>query len=306
MIELALCAQRDDLQGIYLSPSYSNPQVWFGLIYVRYGTYSGAAYRFIMLLGDTEYDHQNVNFQYYSPNSGRKRKDVNNINTQRFSSSESNQTDTDSSLFQDSSKFNQENDISQKSNSLKEDIEQFWSLPRIYFYSPTKPYHPHVDPITGKLNLEWYFGSWDEKRHHIWHCLKCLRHLFYNRLSKSDLNPNEKVHTETDLSPTTYMAQKSLLNATAAELYKSQPEEYLIAVQNNIERQKSELNTCTTLTDDIFEPNYSDMDKSLFVVSQNKMMETGKLQKLTGWQAQNAQTSGHSFVKAGTIKPFSK
>lgn len=77
-------------------------------------------------------------------------------------------------------------------------------------------------------------------------------------------------------------------------------------MQNNIERQKSELNTCTTLTDDIFEPNYSDMDKSLYVVSQNKMMESGKFQKLAGWQAQNAQTSGHSFIKAGTIKPFSK
>jgi len=304
MIELALCAQRDDLNGIYLSPSYTNPQVWFGLIYVRYGTYSGAAFRFIMLLGETDYDHQNVNFPIHRASNSRMQHVNTKVDSNRFSSSESNQTDkTESSKTDDVS--------SEKSKSVVSDSnlrdEDFWRLPRIYFYSPTKPYHPHVDPITGKLNLDWYFRSWDEKRHHIWHCLKCLRHLFYNRLSKSDLNPNEKVHTETpnDLSAPS-KTPKTLLNVTAAELYKSQPEEYLFAVQNNIERQKSELNTCTTLTDDIFEPNYSDMDKSLYVVSQNKMMESGKFQKLAGWQAQNAQTSGHSFIKAGTIKPFSK
>merc|ERR1712018_550924 len=117
MIELALCAQRDDLQGIYLSPSYSNPQVWFGLIYVRYGTYSGAAYRFIMLLGDTEYDHQNVNFHKTSQSSSTNVNSNSSYNTgassssynqnQRISSTES--SHSTSSLYNTDTSNQQEN-----------------------------------------------------------------------------------------------------------------------------------------------------------------------------------------------------
>ena len=181
MIELALCAQRDDLNGIYLSPSYTNPQVWFGLIYVRYGTYSGAAFRFIMLLGDTDYDHQNVNFPIHGV-SNRMQHVNTKVDNNRNSSSESNQTDkTDSSKIGDNSSEKLKSAVSD--SNLKD--EDFWRLPRIYFYSPTKPYHPHVDPITGKLNLEWYFRSWDEKRHHIWHCLKCLQGKFRKKYSEN-------------------------------------------------------------------------------------------------------------------------
>merc|ERR1712071_475529 len=61
-IELALCSQRDDLQGIYLSPSFTNPQTWFGLIYVRYGVYSRASYRFIIIMGNDQYDPTTMKF----------------------------------------------------------------------------------------------------------------------------------------------------------------------------------------------------------------------------------------------------
>ena len=67
MIELALCSQRDDLSGIYLAPSYSNPQTWFGLIYVRYGIYSSAAYRFFIIMGDDYYDPSLMKFPNSKP-----------------------------------------------------------------------------------------------------------------------------------------------------------------------------------------------------------------------------------------------
>merc|ERR1711934_997425 len=61
-IELALCSQRDDLQGISLSPSFTNPHTWFGLIYVRYGVYSRASYRFIIIMGNDQYDPSTMKF----------------------------------------------------------------------------------------------------------------------------------------------------------------------------------------------------------------------------------------------------
>ena len=78
-------------------------------------------------------------------------------------------------------------------------------------------------------------------------------------------------------------------------------------VQLNISQTKIELHTAPTLTNDLFEPDYSDIpDSEVFLVQKNKMMSAGEKQKLTGWQAQNAQTSGHSFIMPGTIRPFSK
>lgn len=288
-IELALCSQRDDLQGIYLSPSFTNPQTWFGLIYVRYGIYSRASYRFIIIMGNDQYDPSIMKFP------------KNNTNTQH-------------------------------------DTSSYWKLPRIYFYGPTKPYHPHIHPITGELNLSWYFKQWDETRHHIWHCLKCLKHIFYSKLAKSDLSPppeEENSATKPPLKSTasnsssissstptsdnsiaspyqqaskpSSSSSRTLFNETAANTYQTNIQEYTQAVQFNIERTRNELDTIPTVTDDRFEPNYSKLDSdNIYLVAKNKMKIAGEKQKLTGWQAQNAQTSGHSFVMPGTIRPFSK
>jgi len=376
MIELALCSQRDDLKGIYLSPSFSNPQTWFGIIYVRYGMYSSAAYRFLLIMGDDCYDPSTMRF----PESSRK--------------------------------------------PPTKDTSAYWRLPRIFFYSPTKPYHPHIDPVTGELNLSWYFKSWDEKRHHVWHCLKCLRHIFYNKFTRYDLqtpsedqttdqnkiiqNPSTSStipdstssqhsrcssrasvvseHTKTqhpqqdesssntqtddsrkspdssklaeaspkeitvvadvqvsssDITTKEELTQgtsdivrgssyslsstnserglrrlesrdaannyKRLFNETAAKLFQDDLLEFGRTIEYNIERTRTELNTCPTVTDDAFEPNFSELSTDeTFLVAKNKMKRAGEKQKLTGWQAQNAQTSGHSFIMPGTIKPFSK
>jgi len=381
-IELALCSQRDDLQGIYLSPSFTNPQTWFGLIYVRYGVYSRASYRFIIIMGNDQYDPTTMKFP---------------INHEK-------QSATKNSSSSSSSSQNHENRHS------------YWRLPRIFFYGPTKPYHPHIHPTTGELNLGWYFKEWDEKRHHIWHCLKCLKHLFYSKLGKSDLNvevgtldnqnlqnpqnpknpqnlqnlaeskinshrippiteiksqntllephnqqqkPLEKMpsnssenssasntshnnphnpngisrnysttssgtsNTNSNTNPPHHTSNthhhhlphlhpqtqnsKTLFNETAATVYQTNHEEFKQAVQFNIERTRNELDTIPVVTDDLFEPNYSTLESdNIYLVAKNKMKIAGEKHKLTGWQAQNAQTSGHSFVMPGTIRPFSK
>lgn len=366
-IELALCSQRDDLQGIYLSPSFTNPQTWFGLIYVRYGVYSRASYRFIIIMGNDQYDPGTMKFPRNHENATQK------------------------------SSQNHEN-------------HSYWRLPRIFFYGPTKPYHPHIHPTTGELNLGWYFKEWDEKRHHIWHCLKCLKHLFYSKLSKSDLdvevsstpseqnlsnlqnqaeskikshnvpsigeinttkitlsephnnhtqqkplekmpstssenssdsntshnqphnpnginrnystassgtcNTNSSANPQHQTSNTQHFHllshpqtqnSKTLFNETAATVYQTNLEEFKQAVQFNIERTRNELDTIPVVTDDLFEPNYSKLESdNIYLVAKNKMKIAGEKHKLTGWQAQNAQTSGHSFVMPGTIRPFSK
>merc|ERR1712224_736208 len=81
-----------------------------------------------------------------------------------------------------------------------DNASSYWKLPRIFFYGPTKPYHPHIHPITGELNLSWYFKQWDEKRHHIWHCLKCLKHIFYSKLSKTDLQTESQIESSNQQS----------------------------------------------------------------------------------------------------------
>lgn len=135
MIELALCSQRKDLSGIYLAPSFSNPQTWFGLIYIRYGIYSSAAYRFLIIMGDDYFDPMMMKFP--------------------ISKEES---------YAGEKSRNQSDEYSRRGKSSSIDSKEkyrgsHWNLPRIYFYAPTKPYHPHVDPVTGELNLAWYWGE---------------------------------------------------------------------------------------------------------------------------------------------------
>jgi len=367
------------LSGIYLAPSYSNPQTWFGLIYVRYGIYSSAAYRFFIIMGDDYYDPSMMKFpiakpdstlnnnsslggsggsRFQSKDSGSQNSSAKNNNGKpaldRTNSETSSQgaeaANSDSeakhgqSLDEDqpqreettsSGKKSEQPSSSSKSGpKAKENLRgSHWNLPRIYFYSPTKPYHPHVDPITGELNLSWYFKTWDEKRCHVWHCLKLLKHIFYNKLCRSDLyfsssgdtnessinqqhnkdlsedksdSKNEVDRLAKEFREGVGIYASNLFNETAAKIYQEDSAEYLKMVRHNIDKCRIELNTVPTVTDDAFEPNYSDIPEDTFNIQKNKMLCAGEKQKLTGWQAQNAQTSGHSFIQEGTIRPFSK
>ncbi|CAH2066673.1 unnamed protein product, partial [Iphiclides podalirius] len=42
--------QTENLQGIYVIPSYANSLLWFGVIFVRSGVYEGGAFRFTLTL----------------------------------------------------------------------------------------------------------------------------------------------------------------------------------------------------------------------------------------------------------------
>ncbi|XP_052871916.1 protein crossbronx homolog [Anopheles cruzii] len=42
--------QSEDLGGVYVTPSYDNPFLWFGVIFVRGGLYKGGVFRFSVLL----------------------------------------------------------------------------------------------------------------------------------------------------------------------------------------------------------------------------------------------------------------
>jgi len=519
MIELALCSQRDDLSGIYLAPSYSNPQTWFGLIYIRYGIYSTAAYRFFIIMGDAYFDPNLMKFpdgginmsqvcSEMSENSKNKEnlesksneeseKNVENKGDQASqgnqgnlvnpdenkqeilkteqtesdinakipenefkisenelevteisentstkyhpleSSSNQENSNTETSTSKSNSNITIETDNNKKKTKNKKNSKKcnfnstskvsghspsHWTLPRIYFYSPTKPFHPHVNQETGELNLQWYFKNWDEKRHHVWHCLKCLKHIFYNKLMKSDLDYEESLKTSNtaDISPNLYdesyskkignsnensslntpnrigilnnfnklnqknsfqkrindhvkpdiiktsktfdledgnsaeteifcldktrkeilekneqeknekvdktesisevvdstasetsnqelkSCESKLFNELAAELYTLNFIEYQKLVQNNILSTRNELDEYPRITNDFFEPNYSEINEENFKIQRNKMLCAGEKMKLTGWQAQNAQTSGHSFIMNGTMRPFSK
>ena len=316
MIELALCSQRDDLNGIYLAPSYKNPQTWFGLIFVRYGIYSSAAYRFMLIMGDDYYDPSMMDFpvKIEEYEKFKRQKSSEDFDRKFFPDN-----DDEKEMKEEEDEVVKQEKPTKHSNSDSNPTNA-WNLPRIFFYAPTKPYHPHVDPVTGELNLSWYFKAWDEKRHHIWHCLKLLRHIFYNKLSKNDLHyqgnrviskdsvdttTSEKTDSSSNLKITS-SSSPTLFNQTAATLYEENPSEYAKIVKYNIEQTRIELNTAPTLTEDYFEPNYSDLAPDAYKVQKNKMLVAGEKQKLTGWQAQNAQTSGHSFIMPGTIRPFSK
>ncbi|XP_059048912.1 protein crossbronx homolog [Achroia grisella] len=44
--------QTENLQGIYVIPSYENSLIWFGVIFVRTGHYEGGVFRFTLALPD--------------------------------------------------------------------------------------------------------------------------------------------------------------------------------------------------------------------------------------------------------------
>lgn len=42
--------QSEDLSGVYVTPSYENPFLWFGVIFVRVGIYKDGIFRFTITL----------------------------------------------------------------------------------------------------------------------------------------------------------------------------------------------------------------------------------------------------------------
>ena len=309
-----------------------------------------------MSLSATIGDFSNLSFKSQSKNSSitSTSKSSNSQYSKKSSGLSSEGSERSKKSGSSSSKSRSRKDNKDKNKKDKPEFRgSYWNLPRIYFYAPTKPYHPHIDPTTGELNLSWYFKTWDEKRHHVWHCLKLLKHIFYNKMGHNDLYFTRSTSNSSNYSNYSSKSVKSskmshsksenfsnmqqnkkplpeihfdgipeenhenenpppqkfsnLFNESAARLYVEKPNDYQKMVQLNISQTKIELNTAPTLTNDLFEPDYSDIpDAEVFLVQKNKMMSAGEKQKLTGWQAQNAQTSGHSFIMPGTIRPFSK
>ncbi|XP_071785141.1 AKT-interacting protein-like [Asterias amurensis] len=152
--------------------------------------------------------------------------------------------------------------------------------PRLIFQPAI--FHPIVDPISGELDVHRAFSKWKRNVNHIWQVLLYARRIFYKIDTKSPLNPEAAVLYEEDM-----------------ELFKSK-------VNSTVEMCKS-LKYEPPYSDDPHAIHFSEWDTEKHGATHSAIMSP-KPQKTAEEPEghKNAQTSGLSWVKPGTLQVFSK
>ncbi|XP_022091968.1 AKT-interacting protein-like [Acanthaster planci] len=143
-------------------------------------------------------------------------------------------------------------------------------------------FHPIIDPVSGELDVQRAFTKWKRNVNHIWQVLLYARRVFYKIDTKAPLNPEAAVLYEEDL-----------------DLFKSK-------VNETVEMCKSRKYD-PPYSEDPHAIHFSEWDDEKHGTAKTAIM-TPKPPKTTGESGghKNAQTSGLSWVKPGTLQVFSK
>ncbi|XP_038069895.1 AKT-interacting protein-like [Patiria miniata] len=143
-------------------------------------------------------------------------------------------------------------------------------------------FHPIVDPVSGELDVQRAFTKWKRNVNHIWQVLLYARRVFYKIDTKAPLNPE------------------------AAVLYEEEMDLFKSKVNETVEMCKSRKYD-PPYSEDPHAIHFSEWDDDKHGTARTAIM-TPKPQKSPGETEgqKNAQISGLSWVKPGTLQVFSK
>ncbi|XP_018115171.1 AKT-interacting protein homolog B isoform X1 [Xenopus laevis] len=148
--------------------------------------------------------------------------------------------------------------------------------PRLVFDIPV--FHPLVDPISGELDVKRAFTKWRRNHNHIWQVLMYARRIFYKIDTTSPLNPEAAVLYEKDV-----------------QLFKSK-------VVDSVKLCNSHLFDKPKI-EDPYAIIFSPWNPVLHDDARERMLAQ---KKKSEEQSRGLHVSGLSWVKPGSVLPFSK
>ncbi|KAM8946112.1 AKT-interacting protein isoform 2-T2 [Pelodytes ibericus] len=147
--------------------------------------------------------------------------------------------------------------------------------PRLVFDTPV--FHPLVDPVSGELDVKRAFAKWRRNHNHIWQVLMYARRIFYKIDTASPLNPEAAVLYDKDI-----------------QLFKSKVVESVRLCNSHLFDQPK--------IEDPYAIIFSPWNPALHDDARDKMLA----QKKSEEQTKGLHVSGLSWVKPGSVLPFSK
>lgn len=139
-------------------------------------------------------------------------------------------------------------------------------------------YHPLINFETGEVDVKQAFPSWRRTVNHLWQVLMFARRLFY-RIESSNA-----------------------VNQEAAELYNNDSEAYRAKVAENISNCNEQI--CNNIDDDPHSIRFTEWVPEKHENIKNSILNSKE--KTDSSTSRNAQSSGLSWVKKGSVQIFSK
>ncbi|XP_063294488.1 AKT-interacting protein [Pelobates fuscus] len=148
--------------------------------------------------------------------------------------------------------------------------------PRLVFDMPV--FHPLVDPESGELDVKRAFAKWRRNHNHIWQVLMYARRIFYKIDTTAPLNPEAAVLYEKDV-----------------QLFKSKVVESVRLCNSHLFDQPK--------IEDSYAIIFSPWNPGLHDEAREKMLAQ---KKKSEEQMKSSNVTGLSWVKPGSVLPFSK
>ncbi|NWU75195.1 AKTIP protein, partial [Onychorhynchus coronatus] len=149
--------------------------------------------------------------------------------------------------------------------------------PRLVFDLPV--FHPLVDPLSGELDVKRAFAKWRRNHNHIWQVLMYARRVFYKIDTTSPLNPEAAVLYEKDI-----------------QLFKSKVVDSVKLCSSHLFDQPK--------IEDPYAIIFSPWNPAIHDEAREKMLTQKK--KPEDQHCKSTHVSGLSWVKPGSVQPFSK
>ncbi|XP_068883386.1 AKT-interacting protein isoform X1 [Aphelocoma coerulescens] len=148
--------------------------------------------------------------------------------------------------------------------------------PRLVFDLPV--FHPLVDPLSGELDVKRAFAKWRRNHNHIWQVLMYARRVFYKIDTTSPLNPEAAVLYEKDV-----------------QLFKSKVVDSVKLCSSHLFDQPK--------IEDPYAIIFSPWNPAIHDEAREKMLTQKKPEDQ---HCKSMHVSGLSWVKPGSVQPFSK
>ncbi|NXU60442.1 AKTIP protein, partial [Horornis vulcanius] len=148
---------------------------------------------------------------------------------------------------------------------------------RLVFDLPV--FHPLVDPLSGELDVKRAFAKWRRNHNHIWQVLMYARRVFYKIDTTSPLNPEAAVLYEKDV-----------------QLFKSKVVDSVKLCSSHLFDQPK--------IEDPYAIIFSPWNPAIHDEAREKMLTQKK--KPEDQHCKSMHVSGLSWVKPGSVQPFSK
>uniref|UniRef100_A0A8D2QTX7 AKT interacting protein n=1 Tax=Zosterops lateralis melanops TaxID=1220523 RepID=A0A8D2QTX7_ZOSLA len=147
---------------------------------------------------------------------------------------------------------------------------------RLVFDLPV--FHPLVDPVSGELDVKRAFAKWRRNHNHIWQVLMYARRVFYKIDTTSPLNPEAAVLYEKDV-----------------QLFKSKVVDSVKLCSSHLFDQPK--------IEDPYAIIFSPWNPAIHDEAREKMLTQKKPEDQ---HCKSMHVSGLSWVKPGSVQPFSK